>query len=71
MSDEIGSNSQHVDAVTSAVERQIRLIAENKKVCMFGSTTEQLDAEEPRYKLEIVGPERLVKKLMDLILDET
>lgn len=44
-------------------------LGDNEEVLMSGEPTPQLDAKEPRYKLTIIGPKRLVQTLFDRIAD--
>lgn len=76
----LSSASNRIGAEIEACRRQgaidktnelIKLIAKNKEVCMFGSQQDQYDADEPRYKFELIGPERLVKTFMDVLVDAT
>jgi len=46
----------------------INLIKENKETFISSGPIDQHDADEPRYRLVITGPERLVKELTDLLL---
>lgn len=42
-------------------------IGQNQETIIFGQPSEQLDANEPRYELKIIGPERLLKQLLELV----
>lgn len=44
-----------------------RRLHDHPEVCVFGGPKEQYDAAEPRYSLEIIGPESLVKELLERI----
>ena len=56
------------ESTINKADELIKLIAKNEEVCMLGSRQDQLDADEPRYKFELTGPERLVKALMDVLI---
>lgn len=45
----------------------LKAICDNKEVCMLAGSEEQLDADEPRFRIEITGPERILKPLADIL----
>lgn len=55
------------EASESTLIALLSAIGANKEVVMFGTPAKQYDATEPRYELKIIGPERLVLKLMNVI----
>lgn len=42
-------------------------IANNQEMFIYGGAVPQEDANEPRFKLVLAGPERVLKRLVDLI----
>jgi len=46
-------------------------IRDCKEVILLGMPVDQLDANEPRYKVVISGPQRLLTTLMDVLTVKT
>lgn len=54
-------------AIRRKAEKLLIELGQNQETIILGQPSEQLDAAEPRYELKIIGPERLLKQLLELI----
>lgn len=61
------SERRNKRASSSELNDMLNAIHSAEEVVLLSGTEEQLDANEPRYRIEISGPERLLKPLADIL----